>query len=89
MREEENQVAWLNQRATQQFVAGEPRGASFSSSVVRRRLREDPRPPELNRYAARVTMDNAEATAVLTREMARYRAMPHAELILLPGQKTH
>src|SRR6266849_2931209 len=38
MRAEENQVAWLNQRATQQFVAGEPRVASLSTNVVRRRL---------------------------------------------------
>src|SRR5437660_12284503 len=37
------------ERATQQFVAGEPRVASLSTSVVRRRLREAPRPPELRR----------------------------------------
>jgi len=34
-------------------------------------------------------MDNAEATAVLTREMARYRAMPYAELVLLLDETNH
>src|SRR5437016_5477785 len=63
MREEENQVAWLHQRATQQFVAGEPRVASLSTSVVRRRLREAPRPPELRRWAVnRSRNENTRST---------------------------
>jgi hypothetical protein len=34
-------------------------------------------------------MDNAEATALLTREMSRYRAMSYAELVLLLDETQH
>ncbi|HBB88249.1 MAG TPA: hypothetical protein DC047_11595, partial [Blastocatellia bacterium] len=46
-------------------------------------------PGQLRRYAARVTMDNEEATSVLGRELERYRAMPYAELIQLLDETNH
>jgi hypothetical protein len=39
--------------------------------------------------SSRMNMDNIEAKKVLAEEMARYRAMPYAELILLLDQNKH